>query len=188
MVYKKGSAIGKSIMIFFFIFMAFMGIIILGIFTYAGNIVNQSFESINFDIGDTNFSEVYDDTLGHGIDAALNQADNWGMTLLFGMCLLMVLCGFIFKEDNRIWLVAEILILVVAFITAVALQGAYNQTIHSSAELLDVYSTDLDDSSRFVLNLPWIVPILWMFIMIFSYGRIKRDKPKASQEFDDIGY
>jgi len=174
----------KALMLIVFIFLGFFGILIMGIFVYGANLVNQTFSSIDLTIGDQNFTEVYDETLGKGINAFLNSADNYGLFLLLGMILLMVITSYTFSERQKTWIVAEFVILIIAFIFAVMIQGAYNTVINSSTTLLDIYSIDMIKSSKFILNLPIIIPIVWAFIVIITYGIFRRERRIGS----DIGY
>ena len=173
----------NAVMLFVLIFLGFMGIIIMGIFVYGANLVNTSFRSIDVNIGNVNFTESYEDTLGIGINVFLNSADNYGIGLLFGMVLLMVISSFMFKERQKVWIVIEFVILIVSYIFAVTVQRAYNTVINSSTELLDIYSINLINSSKFILNLPIIIPIVWAFIIILSYGLFKKESPA----FSDLG-
>ena len=179
----KGKA-GKlnSLMLIVLIFLGVMAIIIIGIFVYGANIIDQTFSGIDITIGDQNFTEVYDETLGLGINAFLNSADNYGIGLLLGMVLLMVVVSFIFSERNKAWIVAEFGILIIGFIVAVIIQGAYETIINSSIELLDIYSVDLINSSKFILNLHIIIPVVWAFIVILTYG-LFREKNIVGREF-----
>ena len=99
------------------------------------------------------------------------------------MVILMVVSAFMFKEKQKAWIVAEFVLLIVSFIFAVTIQGAYETVINSSTELLDIYSVDLINSSRFILNLHIIVPVVWAFIVILMYGVFKRE----SQDLADLG-
>ncbi|KKL46529.1 hypothetical protein LCGC14_2344670, partial [marine sediment metagenome] len=107
----------------------------------------------------------------------------YGMGLLLGMVLLIVISSFIFHEKQKTWIVLELIILIVSFIFAVAMQRGYDTVINSSSVLLDIYSVDLVNSSTFILSLPVIVPIVWAFIVILSYGLFR----KKESPFGDIG-
>ncbi len=180
----KGKA-GKlnAVMLFVLIFLGFMGIVIMGIFVYGANLIDQTFTSMDIQIGNVSFQEAYNDTLGIGINVILNSADNYGLGLLLGMIILIVISSFIFHEKQKVWIVLEFFILIVAFILAVTIQRTYNIVINSSTELLDIYSIDLINSSTFILNLPIIIPIVWAFIIILSYGLFR----KKESLFGDIG-
>ena len=174
----------NALMLLLLIFLGFMGIIMMGIFVYGANLIDQTFSSIDVKIGEVNFTEAYDDTLGKGITIFLDSADNYGLALLLGMVVLMIITSYVFLEKQKVWIVAEFVILIIAFIFAVMVQGAYNTVINSSTILLDIYSIDLIKSSKFILNLPIIIPIVWAFIVILVYGLFRRDRRIG----EDIGY
>ena len=180
----KGKA-GKlsALMLIVLIFLGFIGILIMGIFVYGANVVDQTFSSIDIMVGDQNFTEAYDETLGQGINAFLNSADNYGVGLLFGMVILMAITSFAFSEKQKVWIVAEFFILIIAFVFAVMIQGAYDTVINSSTTLLDIYSVDLINSSKFILNLHIIIPVVWSFMIILTYGIFRKDRTA----FEDLG-
>lgn len=172
-----------AFMTFVLIFLGFIGILMMGIFVYGATLIDQTFRSIDVTIGEVNFTQAYNDTLGIGIGVILNSADNYGLGLLLGMIILIVISAFIFKEKQKVWIVAEFVILIIAFILAVSIQRAYDAVINSSTVFLDIYSVDLINSSKFILSLPIIVPIVWAFIVILSYGLFR----KRESTFGDIG-
>ena len=181
---KSGQAKGmRALMLFVLIVLGVIGIFIMGIFVYGATLVDQTFSSLNVTIGNVSFQESYNDTLGIGINAILDSADDYGMGLLLGMVLLIVISSFIFHEKQKTWIVLELIILIVSFIFAVAMQRGYDTVINSSSVLLDIYSVDLVNSSTFILSLPVIVPIVWAFIVILSYGLFR----KKESPFGDIG-
>ncbi len=173
----------SALMLIVLIFLGFMGVLIMGIFVYGANVVDQTFSSIDITIGDQNFTEAYDDTLGRGINAFLNSADNYGVGLLLGMVILMAITSFTFSEKQKAWIVAEFVILIIAFIFAVMIQGAYDTVINSSTTLLDIYSVDLINSSKFILNLHVIIPVVWSFMILLTYGISRKDRTS----FEDLG-
>ncbi len=174
----------NAVMIFVLIFLGFIGVTMIGVFVFGANLVDQTFGSIDVMIGVVNFTEAYDDTLGQGINAFLDHADSYGLGLLFGMIILIVISSFIFKEKHKLWLVLEFVILIVSFIFAVTIQRAFNGYINMSPEFLDIYSIQLINSSKFILNLPIIITIVWAFIVILSYGLFRKERG----QFSDIGF
>ncbi len=163
-------------MLLVLIFLGFMGIVMMGIFIYGANVINQTFSGIDIEIGDVNFTEAYDDTLGIGINVFLNSADNYGLGLLLGMVILMVSLSYLLREKQKAWIVLEFGILIMAFIFAVTIQRSYHTVINSSTTLLDIYSINLVKSSKFILNLHIIIPIVWAFIVMISYGLFKKER------------
>ena len=173
-------------MIIVVIFIAIVFTLILGVFVYGADLIDTTFNSIDFSLGDINFSDSYDDTLGQGINAFLNSADNWGIGLLLGMVVLMVLCAWVFRTDQTLWMIGDFGILVVSVMLTVILQQAYDSTIRSSSALFDIFSNTMIMSSTFVLNLHIIVPIIWGFIVVISYGLLK--KKSKFEEVAGVGF
>ncbi len=171
---KKGKL--NSLMLLVLIFLGFVGVIMMGIFVYGANLIDQTFSSMDIEVGDVNFTEAYDDTLGVGINVFLNSADNYGLALLLGMIILMVITAYTFQEKQKAWMVAELVILIVAFIFSVMIQRTYDTVINSSTTLLNIYSIDLIRSSKFILNLHIIIPVVWAFIVILVYGIFRKEK------------
>ncbi len=173
----------NAFMMLVLIFLGFIGIVMMGIFVFGANLIDQTFGSIDVMIGVVNFTEAYDDTLGQGINSFLDRADSYGLGLLFGMIILIIISSFIFKEKHKSWITLEFVILIVAFIFAVTIQRIFNTYINLSPEFLDIYSIQLINSSKFILNLPIIIPIVWAFIVILSYGLFRKEK----EGFSDLG-
>lgn len=179
----------RTVMLLVGIFVAFIFLLTLGIGVYVAVTADTAFNSINLTIANHTFTDVYDDTLGQGVNAFIDQADLWGMFLLFGMVILMVICGFIFNDNRKLMLIVELAILIIVFIVAGVLQFSYNQVIQASPELLDVYSNSLTKSSTFMLSLPFIVPIVWMLMMWVVYGRFKKkDFEEATSSTQGVGF
>lgn len=174
----------RTWMIFALIFLGVFSIILLGILTFGGNLVNSTLGVIDVTIGNQSFSQTYNETLGQGINAFVDQADNWGIALLFGMVILMLITSFVFASNKKTWIIIEVGILIVMFIFTVTLQSSYNTAISSSTDLFNVYSGQLTKSSTFILNLHLIVPIVWALMVILAYSSLP--KPKKEDSFADI--
>jgi len=171
----------KSLMLIISIFVIFFCIIFLGLITYTFITFNDVITEVDFNLTENlSFQETYNETLGVGINAVIDQADNWGIFLVFGMVIMMILCGFVFRSNQKLWLILEIFILVTAFILAGVLQYTFNETIHSSDELLDVYSNNIQKSSTFMLYLPLIIVVIWFLVIIVAYSRITPEKIQQS--------
>ena len=87
---------------------------------------------------------------------------------------LIIFIGYSFQEKQKVWMVLELVVGIVAFIIATILQRAYDTVIHSSTELLNIYSIDLVRSSTFILNLHIILPVVWGLIIILVYGIFRK--------------
>ena len=173
------------------IFLIVMGVVIaimMGIFVFAGNLINSTFGLIQFNLGDQNFTQVYEDTLGQGVNAFLDTADFWGTFILFGMVLLMLICSFIFSTKKRLWIIAEVVILIASMILVVQLQTAYDILINSSSQFFDIYANQMTKTSTFILNLHIIIPIVWALMVIITYGILKLGKREDVVTTDIPGF
>lgn len=179
MAYNKKGFI--TLMLIFFIFIAFFLLIILGTFFYGFELFNDVFGEINITIGDQNFSQEYKKTLGRGFEASLNMIVTSSITLLLGMVIMMLLVAYRFKSDKYILIPLDIFIIIFSFIVAVYIQIAFNSFINVNETFLDIYSIDLQLASRFLLNLPIIVTITGALIMLVNYLPLKKREPNVLQ-------
>ncbi len=185
----------RSIMLIPILFIGFFVItIVLFASLYVANTVDDLMNDIDFSVAEgtlqnRTFIQVYNDTLGEGVHTIQENSDNWGMFLLLGMVLLMFICGFTFNENQKLWLILEFVILIVAFIFAITFSFMHNELIHTDTEFLDIYSNDLQKSSTFMLTLPVIIPVVWMIMMILTYGRFKKQSFKeANTSVQGVGF
>ena len=72
-------------------------------------------------------------------------------------------------------------VMIIVEIFAGIIASSFTSLMNITPELLDVYSTTLSAGSKFVLNLPVIVPIVGVIIMIVTHivSRIKRREDVA---------
>lgn len=172
---RKGIQGPVTIMLFIFIFAAFFLILFLGIGLFGFNLVNEQLDQ-NITIGQVNLQTVNLQTFGALSVAFATNADILGIAVLLGMSLFMISIGFFLGRDNsKIWIVADIFILIFAFILAVYISQIYDLFINAT-DVLDVYIEDLPRSSKFILNLPGLVATIGALIMIVSYSEIAKRK------------
>lgn len=176
---KRGFSV--TIMIFFFVFLAFFLSMLIGVGLYATNQVDQAFASIDFNIGNVSFNQTYNETLAPALKSFSRVGDSTALALIIGMVLVQILVGF-FYSTSRLWILLDIGILIVSFIVAVILSQAFDTFINSSPVLLDIFSIDLDKSSTLILNLPAIVAIAGILTMVVTYGITRKSK----QEQPDV--
>lgn len=184
----------RTIMFIPILFVGFFFIIFIGVALYTANQVDDLMNDIDFTVAENTiqnrtYGQVYNETLGEGIHSFQNNADNWGIFLLIGTIILVVICGFVFNENQKLWLILEVLILIVVFIFATIFSYIYNDFINSDTAIFEVYSEGMTMSSTFILNLPWIIPIVWLITMILVYGRFrKKGFREASSSTQEVGF
>lgn len=169
---RKGFA--PTIMLIFFIFFTFMALVLLGALYYGFSQADTLLNGIDFTVGNVSFHTSYVATLEKGLSQTLNMFVLISIGLCVGQLLTMIGMGYMLSGKNKLIAIADIGIIIVAFIVAVIVSGIFNNYIHSSADLLSIYSNQLSLASRFVLNLPLIVTIVGGLIMLATYATVPR--------------
>ena len=170
---------GSAVMILFlygfaiFFFLIFFGIAIFG-FSTVNNVLKQ-----NVSMGQVNLQEVNEETFGAITTAMLNQADTLALAVIIGMVILMLLNAHLFGDSNKLWIPADIMILIFVFILSVYLAQVYEILINST-DILRVYIDNMPKSSRFLLNLPSIVATIGALLMIVTYSRVNKEERRES--------
>lgn len=170
-----------------FIFLAFFIVLFMGIGLYGLGLFDSAMSGLDLVIGSQNFTEVYQDTTQQGVNAVFAIADVASLIVIFGMVIIMMLIGYFWgDETKRLWAIFDIFVIIIAFVIAVYLQVYFNDFINSQVlGSSTVFSDDIPKSSRVLLTLPYLVPIVGILIMIVTYGL---NKKKENQTYSDIGY
>ena len=170
----------------------FMIILILAclftvIFLLVGGIVaikmNEAL-SQNITIGSVNLAEVNADTFGVYTTTYLNNADWWGLSIIFGMVMGLFLSSYFLRNKFPKWgLILDIFIIVAMFIVALYIASTYNlllNTLSSAGEdFLEVYAPK---TSMFVVNLHIFTVIIGVIMMVLFHSTIPRRTEERLQE------
>ena len=101
--------------------------------SWSFGLVDESFSSLDVDLGNISFQEVYDDTLGQGISSMQTTVPQILSTgILLGMVLTMLLVGWNVKKLHQIWILLDILILIVCEILAFLITVNFLEYINSN--------------------------------------------------------
>lgn len=158
-----------TLMLLFLVVAALIIMIVLGLSTWTFQIVDEQFKSIDFELGNISWNETYNETLGIGIRAASTTVPQLAsIGLLFGMIMAMMFVGYYSGTRNKLWILLDIAIIIVAMVLASFAVSSFLALMNLTPELLDVYSITLSAGSKFILNLPVIVPIVGVLIMIMT--------------------
>lgn len=170
-----------------YIFLAFFIVLFLGIGLYGLGLFDSAMSGLDLIIGSQNFTEVYQDTTQQGVNAILAIADIASLVVLFGMVIIMILIGYFWGDETKsLWAIVDFLIIIIAFVISVYLQNYFNDFITS--EVLGsstVFTDTIPKSSRLMLSLPYLVPVIGILIMIVTYGI---NKKKENQTYSELGY
>lgn len=177
MAHKKG--IG-TMMLVVYIFIVFFIVITAGVMFYSVDLIDDTILTIpNISIGEINFRDSYNDTLGAGLRSFANTLSGIALVLVLGMVGVMVIMAYFLQEKNRLLVILDIFIIIVVFIPAVYLSQTFETFINATPEFLDIFSNEFHLPSRFLLNLPLIVPITGVLIMLATHIAIKRREPNV---------
>ncbi|KKM22017.1 hypothetical protein LCGC14_1629610 [marine sediment metagenome] len=176
---KKGQI---TLLLFFFVAAALTIMLILGITAWTAKIVDDELRSFDFEIGNISWNETYNQSTGRVLKAASTTSPQMiSVGLLIGMILIMMFIGYHSDIKNKLWIMLDVGVMIIVEIFAGIIASSFTSLMNITPELLDVYSTTLSAGSKFVLNLPVIVPIVGVIIMIVTHivSRIKRREDVA---------
>lgn len=171
----------STLMLLAFIFMGTMVLFILGLASWAFGLFDDQISSINLNVGNQSFQEVYNQTLRQGItEMKTNVPSTMAIGLILGMILTMLMVGFKIRKMGRLWILADLGILIICEIAADKITDGFREYMNGIPGLLTTYSTTLSASATFILRLPIYIPVIGILIMLATY--ITYNKPKEEQE------
>lgn len=176
---KKG--LSPNLLLFAFAFFAFFIVVFLGIWMFGITTLDSTFSKIDIQIGAVSFNDTYNQTMRPSLQVAQEQADSLGLVLLFGMIIVMILIGF-FTKGNKMWVVYDVIIIVIAFFLAVQLSIGFNDYLSSSEEMNQIHADLLPKTSGLLLDLPYLIVIVGALVGIVTYG-IKRKRKQEPNVF-----
>lgn len=159
-----------------FFLLVFMGLALI-VFTTINDILNM-----DVDIGQTNLQEINQDSFGKITTGLLNNADIICLAIIFGQMISMFMIGYLFGDDNKLWIPTDLIILIFIMIFSIYLAQAYQLVINTPSSLFNVYSDNLTKSSLLLLNLPELTGIIGALLMIFTYTKFGYREGLGSRE------
>ncbi len=179
MVANKKGFTTLTLIVLIFTSLSVMGI--LGVVVWTAGLADESFSSLDVQIGDQSFQEVYNETLKPGLETAKTTLPKIiSMGVLLGMVILMMLVGYFSSEIGRMWILVDIAFLIIAEAVASSVSSGFVDLINSDPTLLEIYSDTLTEGASFVINLPTIIPVMGMLIMLATYIKVRRKKKDLS--------
>jgi len=133
----------------------------------------------NVTIGNVNLKTVNEQTFGQYNTMVLNNADWWGLAIIFGMIIGLFLIAY-FARDTfpKISIVIDIFFIFSAFLLSLYLSAAYAVVVNALSSAGQTFAqTNLEKTSFFILNLPKFVVIIGVIMMILFHSGIPR-KPE----------
>lgn len=172
-VNKKGITTG---MLLLYIGVALIVVAALGVISFVASLFDDSFSQIDLQLGNISFNETYQQALKPAlvsIETTIPQTMSLG--ILMGLIIVMMYIGFNTKRLGAGWIALDVLILIIAEGLAVLVKSGFNSYINSTPELFAVFTTTLSSASKFILNLPKIIPTVGILIMIATHF-VTKDK------------
>jgi len=166
---------GSYTNVFTFIIMAFVITIFFGIMYYGFSQMNGFLTSVEFDIGNTNFTTIVSQTWGQVYDA-YGQLKTLSYVLIFGMIITMLTSAWLVKRPP-IYLVIWVIVSAVSVIIAVHISNAYLLLLNNA----DFGSTlqSFKGSSYMLLNLPRIAVVISLFSGLISLISLNKSKHES---------
>ena len=164
------------------IFVIIFSLIIVGLFiigSYAFGLADDSLTKIEASIGNDSFQGVYQNTLQLGIKAMETTVPQVAsIAILLGMIIVMLIIGYSSKKMNRLWLLVDIGVLIIAEILAVIVASNFSEYVSSNPAFITIVRDTLPLAAKFILNLPILVPTIGIIIMIATHLLTKEKEEK----------
>lgn len=175
----------------FIIFSALFVLIILGIMSYSFGLVDNTFSSLNLNVGNTSWNQTYQEQMHPGIESLRTTGPQiMSVGIFFGMIFCLILVGIKSPSKSNLWIMLDLGILIIAELVAVIISNTFRESIlNISPELLTVFSTTLSAGSKFILNLPTIIPTAGVLVIIGTYLFKKEDvEEEVDQNLEEGGF
>lgn len=166
--------VGIAVIFAYVIYMLVFGTIIISINTALDR---------DIDIGQVNLQTINAQTFGVLATTILNNADWWGIALIFGMIMGLFLSAYLLRDMlPRYGIILDIFIILTMFILSLYLRDSYNILVNAlSTTSLTFLEDYLPKTSSFLLNLPiWIV-IIGVVMMVLFHSGIPRKQEETFQ-------
>lgn len=164
--------------IFTFIIMSFVIVVFFGIMYYGFTLIDNAFTSIQFNIGDTNFTAIVDSTWGEVYDS-YNLLKTLAYVLIFGMILTMLVSATVIRRPP-IYLIVYIITSLVGIIAGVYISNAYQLLLNNADFGATLQS--FSGASYLLLYLPYLAGILSLLMAILGLMGLNRSRREERVE------
>ncbi len=176
---KKGQiSILGFLGIFLVIAYAIVMLVVLSIVFF----MNQSLDQ-DIDIGQVNLKTINSQTFGVFADSILDNADWWGIALIFGMIMGLFLSSYLLRDRfPRFGIILDIFIIFGMFFFSLYLSDFYNTLIQAlSTTSLTFLEDNIPRTSSFLLNLPIWTVVIGVIMMVLFHSGIPRKREETFQ-------
>ena len=174
---KRGLATFGLILV---IIAALILMIFIVMLSFGMGTADQVLSQLNGTIGNTSIAETYQDTLKGGIVAMETTVPQIVSTgVLLGMILAMLIVGFNVKKIHQIWMAVDIVIIIIAEALASLVTTNFIVYISSNEAFTEIARDTLPQATKFILNLPILVPTIGVVVMIVTYFTTKEKEEET---------
>jgi len=184
-IYKnKGGLI--TVLMFFMVIILFFAMILLlvgGIVTVK---INNALDQ-NISLGQVNLQDINNKTFGYFTTMYLENADWWGISLIFGLVFGLFLSAYTLRNTSPKWtLIIDVFIIVSVFIFALYISSSYQTLLDALSSANESFLEDYTPkTSMFLLNLPIFSVIIGVVAMFLFHSSIPR---KSEERYQAGGY
>jgi len=174
----------------FFIIFLIVGLFISLIFIFTCGIITVKINSAldqDINLGQVNLADMNAETFGKFATMYINNADFWGMSIIFGMVMGLFLASYLLRNTMpKFAIILDIFIIVAMFIVSLYVSASYSAILdafNSAGEpFLEQYAPK---TSWFMVNLPIFVVIIGVILMVLFHSSIPR---KTEEIYQQGGY
>jgi len=169
-----------------FIFILIIGVLVASIMLFVGGIITIKINdalSQDVEIGQVNLQDINDDTFGVFNAMYLNNADWWGLSVIFGMMFGLFLSAYFLRgKYPKFGIIFDIFIILAAFIFSLYISSTYSILVDSLNNAGEPFlETYIPKTSMFLLNLHIFVVIIGVISMVLFHSSIPRRTEEAYQ-------
>ena len=180
MINKRGQSTLLMVILLVALFFSAIMLLVGGLVTTR---INAALDQ-DIDMGQVNLQEVNANTFGKFNEMVVNNADWWGISLIFGMVLGLFLSSYILRGSLPKWgMILDIFIILFVFLISLYISSTYRILLDSLASAGITFLEDsVTKTSMFILNLPVFVVIIGVIMMILFHSAIPRRTEERIQE------
>lgn len=170
-----------------FLILMMVAVLLMAIMLFAGGIVvvkiNDALDQ-DIDMGQVNLQEVNAKHFGVFTSTFLNNADWWGLSVIFGMIMGLFLSAYFLRNRFPKWgLILDIFLIVGSFIVALYISSIYITLLDALAGAGETFLEDYTPkTSMFIKNLPIFTVIIGVIMMVLMHSSIPRKTEETIQE------
>lgn len=170
-----------------FIFILIVVALFLVILLFAGGLItvkiNQALDK-DLEIGQVNLQTINNQTFGVFTSMYTNNADWWGLSVIFGMIGGLFLSSYFLRNTSPKWgLVLDIFIILVAFLTSLYISSTYGILMDALSSAGETFMEDYTPkTAMFILNLPIFVTIIGVVMMFLFHSSIPKKREETYQK------